>query len=254
MATKTAVAKKSASAGALVTQDMSKELEDLRARLTAPTGNRIKMDNKTFKFPNGDVAESIDAVIVDFVYMNKYYEGSYDPNNIVPPNCFALNPVPNELVPSSNAPDIQSQVGCAGCAMNQFGTNGKGKACQNRVLIALLPADATMETPMMILDISPTALKPFSAYVSAVARSLQRPPYGVITKIEFNQAVKWDVPVFGDPQLIDDVEFIEMIRARRQEARDMLLVEPDVTAIQAANDARPKAKGLMAPKKAAVRR
>ena len=89
---------------------------------------------------------------------------------------------------------------------------------------------------------------------SAVARSLQRPPYGVITKIEFNQAVKWDVPVFGDPQLIDDVEFIEMIRARRQEARDMLMVEPDVTAIQAANDARPKAKGLMAPKKAAVRR
>lgn len=248
MATK-AVAKKTSSA--LVTTDFSQEMEDLRARLTAVTGNRIKMDNKTFKFPNGDVSDSLDAVIVDFVYMNKYYEGAYDPNNIVPPNCFALSPLPNALEPSANAPDIQSQNGCASCAQNQFGTNGKGKACQNRVLIALLPVDATMETPMMILDISPTAIKPFSAYVSAVARGLQRPPYGVITKIEFNQAVKWDVPVFSDPQLIEDPEVIAMIRSRRQEARDMLMVEPDVTAIQAANEARPKAKGLMAPKKAA---
>lgn len=251
MATK-AVAKKATNA--LVTTDFSQEMEDLRARLTAPTGNRIKMDNKTFKFPNGDVADSMDAVIVDFVYMNKYYMGSYDPNNIVPPNCFALSPLPNGLEPSPNAPDIQSQAGCAGCAQNQFGTNGKGKACQNRVLIALLPADATVETPMMILDISPTAIKPFSAYVSAVARGLQRPPYGVITKIEFNQAVKWDVPLFSDPQLIEDAEFIAMIRARRQEARDMLMVEPDVAAIQAANDARPKTKGLMAPRKAAAGR
>ena len=248
MATK-AVAKKTSSA--LVTTDFSQEMEDLRARLTAPTGNRIKMDNKTFKFPNGDVADSVDAVIVDFVYMNKYYEGAFDPNNIVPPNCFALSPLPNALEPSPNSPDIQSQTGCASCAQNQFGTDGKGKACQNRVLIALLPADATMETPMMILDISPTAIKPFSAYVSAVARGLQRPPYGVITKIEFNKSVKWDVPVFSDPQLIEDAEFIAMIRSRRQEARDMLMVEPDVTAIQAANEARPKAKGLMAPKKAA---
>lgn len=248
MATK-AVAKKTSNA--LVTTDFSQEMEDLRARLTTPTGNRIKMNNKMFKFPNGDVADSVDAVIVDFVYMNKYYEGTYDPNNIVPPNCFALSPLPNSLEPSANAPDIQSQTGCASCAQNQFGTNGKGKACQNRVLIALLPADASMETPMMILDISPTAIKPFSAYVSAVARGLQRPPYGVITKIEFNHAVKWDVPVFSDPQLIEDAEFIAMIRARRQEARDMLMVEPDVTAIQAANEARPKAKRLMAPKKAA---
>lgn len=135
MATK-AVAKKTSSA--LVTTDFSQEMEDLRARLTAPTGNRIKMDNKTFKFPNGDVADSVDAVIVDFVYMNKYYEGAYDPNNIVPLNCFAMSPLPNSLEPSPNAPDIQSQTGCASCAQNQFGTNGKGKACQNRVLIALL--------------------------------------------------------------------------------------------------------------------
>ena len=228
---------------------MSSELEDLRARLTAPTGNRIKLDNKQFKLPNGDTLDALDAVILDFVYMNKFYEGSYDSANIVPPNCFAINPLPNELTPSPNSPDIQSQTGCAGCAMNQFGTAGKGKACQNRILVAILPADATAETAISILDVSPTGIKPFSAYVSAVARSLQRPPYGVITRIECNPAVKWDVLQFSDPQLIDQEDFIEMIIARRQEARELLMVEPDVTAIRAANEARPKGKSLMAPKK-----
>ena len=105
----------------------------------------------------------------------------------------------------------------------------------------------------MILDISPTALKGFNAYVQALMRSYNRPPYGVITKIEFNEAVKWDVPVFGDPQLIEDVEFITMVRSRLQEARELLMVEPDVAAITAANEARPKAKGLIAPKKTARR-
>lgn len=246
---RTAVAKKQNTA--VVTQNMAQELEDLRARLTAPTGNRIKVENKQFKLPSGDVLDRLDIVIVDFVYMNKYYEGAYDSNNIVPPNCFAINALPNELSPSPNSPDIQSQTGCASCAMNQFGTNGKGKACQNRILIACLPADATTETAISVLDISPTAIKPFSAYVSAVARSLQRPPYGVVTSVKCNPSVKWDVPMFSDPQLIEDPEFIEMIRARRQEARELLSIEPDVTAIRAANDAKPKAKGLMAPKKVA---
>ena len=253
MARSTAVTKKTANTS-LVTEDFAQEMEDLRARLTQTTGNRIKMDNKSFKFPNGDITDSMDAVIVDFVYTNKFYLADYDSNNIVPPNCFALSPLPNDLAPSSNSPDVQSQTGCATCAQNQFGTKGKGKACQNRVLIALLPADATVETPMMILDISPTTVKPFSAYVGAVARAFQRPPYGVITRIDFNNAVKYDMANFSEPQLIEDPEFIGMVKARRQEARDMLMVEPDVTAIQAANEARPKTKGLMAPKKAAGRR
>ena len=237
---------------ALVSHDFNKEMEDLRARLTAPTGNKIKMDNKTFKLPSGDQLDSLDAVIVDFIYFNKYYEGAFDSNNIVPPNCFSLSPLPNGMTPSSNAPEAQHD-NCAACAQNQFGSNGKGKACQNRILMALLPSDATSETPFMILDISPTALKGFNAYVQALMRSYNRPPYGVITKIEFNEAVKWDAPVFGDPQLIEDVDFITMVRARLQEARELLMVEPDVAAIAAANEARPKAKGLIAPKKATRR-
>lgn len=234
--------------------EMQQELEDLRSRLAAPSGDRIKIDNKQFKLPSGDVLDELDIVIVDFVYTNKYYEGAYDPNQITPPNCFAIHADPIKITASDNSPDKQCET-CAGCWANQFGSSGKGKACQNRVLIACLPADANAETPLSILDISPTAVKGFSAYVSAVARGLQRPPYGVSTRVVCNPAVKHDVAMFSDPQPIEDAEFIAMVRARRDEARERLCVEPDVTAIAAANDAKPKAKSkLVAPKKPASRR
>jgi hypothetical protein len=234
---------------ALVTQDMTKEIEDLRNRLLAPTGNRIKLENKQFHLPNGEKSNAIDIVIVDFVYANKYYDKPYDQNVISPPACFAISPEPGSLTPSTNSLEIQSQVGCAGCPMNQFGTKGAGKACQNRVLVAVLAADATSDTPIYVLDLSPTVIKPFSAYVSAVARSLNRPPYGVVTHVECNPDVKWDVPVFSQPQLIEDAEYIAMVRSRKQEARELLSIEPDVEAIRAANDARAPVRKLIGGKK-----
>lgn len=184
-------------------------------------------------------------MIVDFVYYNTYYEGAFDPNNIVPPNCFALAVEPKGMAPSDNSPDKQCET-CSGCWANEFGSSGKGKACQNRVLMACLPTDATEDTPFVILDISPTAVKGFGSYVTSVARSLQRPPYGVVTHIECNPATKHDVAVFSDPQLVEDEDFITMIRSRREEARERLLTEPDVSAFKAANDS-PKKGALKAP-------
>lgn len=254
MATKpksTAVAKaKSTAVSTNVMSSMAQDMEDLRSRLTKVSGDRIKISNKQFTLPSGDILDFLDVVIVDFVYTNKYYEGAYEKDNIVPPNCFAIHQEPTGMVPSANSPDVQCED-CNKCWANQFGSSGKGKACQNRLLMAVLPADAGPDTPFAILDISPTAVKPFSAYVSSVARGLQRPPYGVITHVECNPSTKHDVCVFSDPQPIEDMEFIEMVRGRRQEAIERLSVEPDVAAINAANDAKPargKA-GLKAPVK-----
>ena len=238
-------AKKAASGGALVTSSYADELAALKSRIAAPTGDKIKISNKQFKLPSGDILDFLDIVIVDFVYYNTYYEGAFDPNNIVPPNCFALAVEPKGMTPSDNSPDKQCET-CAGCWANEFGSSGKGKACQNRVLMACLPTDATEDTPFVILDISPTAVKGFGSYVTSVARSLQRPPYGVITHIECNPATKHDVAVFSDPQLIEDEDFITMVRSRREEARERLLTEPDVSAFKAANDS-PKKGALKAP-------
>lgn len=241
----TAVTKASSKAGALVSGDQQEALNALRARLLAPTGDKIKISNKQFKLPSGDVLDFLDIVVVDFVFYNTYYEGAYDPNNIVPPNCFALHEEQKTMVPSNNSPDKQCET-CAGCWANEFGSSGKGKACQNRVLIACLPSDAKEDTPFVILDISPTAVKGFSSYLNSVARGLQKMPYEVVTHIECNPATKHDVAVFSEPQEIEDVAFLGMVESRIGEARERLMTEPDVSAFKAANDAPAKSK-LKAP-------
>lgn len=88
---------------AVVTQDFAKELEDLRGRLAAPSGDKIKVDNKQFKLPNGDTSDLLTGIIVDFVYYNAYYDAAFDPNNITPPTCFAIHPDPSGATPSPNS-------------------------------------------------------------------------------------------------------------------------------------------------------
>lgn len=215
------------------------EVAALRGRIAAPTGDKIKVDNKIFKLPNGESADMISVIIVDFVYFNQYYEGAYDPNNIVPPTCFSLHPEPKGAVPSPNSQETQCDA-CDGCAQNQFGSAGKGKACKNGVRMAVLPPDATEETPLMLLEASPTALKAFSAYIGNVGRVFGRPSYAVITDVTCDETVKYDSIRFGNPQPVED-DMIPMIRARLQEARDRLMTEPDMN--KAANDTKGVTKG-----------
>lgn len=245
MAPKTAVAKAAPKGGALVSGSQQEALDKLRARLLAPTGDKIKISNKQFKLPGGDVLDFLDVVIVDFVYYNVYYEGAFDSNNISPPNCFSLHEEQKTMVPSANSPDKQCE-NCSSCWANEFGSSGKGKACQNRCLIAVLPTDANPETAFSILDISPTAVKGFSSYLQSVVRGLQKFPHQVISHIECNPATKHDVVIFSDPVEIDDEEFVDMVAARLGEAKDRLLTEPDVSAFKAANDA-PKKGALKSP-------
>lgn len=243
---RTSVAK--AKSTSVVTQDFAQELEDMRARLQAPSGDRIKIDNKQFKLPNGDTSDLLTGIIVDFVYYNAYYETAFDPNNIVPPSCFSLSPDPTSATPSDNSPDVQCDT-CQACPQNQFGSAGKGKACRNSILVAMLPPDADESTPFMLLNISPTGIKPFSGYLSSVLR-LQRPPYSVTTDVLCDPNVKYDTLRFTNPQPVDN-DTLEMVRSRRAEARERLMVEPDVSAIKAANDAKPAKGRLQAPRRRA---
>lgn len=250
---RTTVAK--AKSTAVQTQDFAQEVEDLRGRLAAPSGDTVKVDNKMFKLPNGDTSDLLTGIIVDFVYFNAYYPDAYDPNNIVPPTCFAIHPDPTGAVPSKNSPELQD-ASCQTCWANQFGTAGKGKACKNSIKVAMLPPDADADTPFMLVNVSATALKPFAAYLSAVLR-LQRPPYTVTTDITCDPNFKYDTLRFSNPQPLD-ADTIDMVRSRRAEARERLLVEPDVAAIAAANEApakgKPAGKGGLKPAAGARRR
>lgn len=232
----TSVALKSAGGDALVAVKAQMALDLAKvAGMTAPaSGNMIRVtQDKQFILPDGTKTPGpIDLVIIDFNSRNTLYAGAYDPKNIESPICFAIGDSPTTMVPSSNSPEKQCDS-CAGCAMNQYesATTGKGKACNNNRILAVLPADTDEDTPMWTLSVSPTALKGFDGYVNSIARQFQVPPYGVVTRVSFNPNVTYASLVFSDPQPNQN---LEMAYSRRAEAAKMLVVEPDVSGYVAA--------------------
>ncbi|MBI1316386.1 hypothetical protein GC167_05940 [bacterium] len=119
------------------------------------------------QLPGNQVA----CVIVDSVLENSYYSQAYDPNNKMPPTCYAYTRgEPEEMmphletmakdqeyfVPQNMADDGQGGFiigGCKGCPMDEYGSAmrngqpGRGKACKNTVRLALLPAGLYQQAP-----------------------------------------------------------------------------------------------------------
>lgn len=223
----TALTTKSATSMTTMEQELAAEAAAIAAQIGKPTGNKIRMQGNQFQFPDGTIDPGpIDLVIVGFLSGNFFYEGPWDPENPVGPVCFALGKNISQLVPSRNSPKRQAEA-CNVCAMNEFGSNGKGKACKNTRLLAVLPADADADTPLMILEISPTAIKGFDAYVATVNRLYGKPPISVVTRVKIQPIKSYAIFTFGDPQ---PNTRLEAFFARRSEAEQLLLTEPDVGA------------------------
>lgn len=231
-----AVATKKVTGGAVVDMaairaKLQQEIADLANKTAPPGGDVIQITQaKEFKLPDGTKSQGpLELVIVDFNSQNKFYEGAYDPNNISPPACFAIGETPSALVPSKASPVPQSS-NCSGCPMNQFGSAGAGKACKNTRVLAVLPPDADADTPMWVLNVSPTALKAFDAYVNSVARQFQMPPVGVVTEVSFDPNTDYPSLRFA---AIGPNEQIGNHYERKEEAKKRLTQEPDVTSYEA---------------------
>jgi hypothetical protein len=215
---------------AAIQDKFAAELEDAKRRLSAPTGDRITVtQDKMFKLPDGrETAGPFNAVIVDFVASSTYYEQGYTKGVYTPPVCFAIGLEPAGLVPSDASTEKQAES-CASCWANQFGSSGKGKACSNNRMLALLDPNADEATPLMLLKVSPTALRAFDGYVASVMRQFKVPIRAVLTEIGFNENLDYASLTFGNPRpLIDDLEPLLLLADSRQpEALNRLLTEPE---------------------------
>ncbi len=262
--TKNAVAAKKTTAVSTVSYE--DEVAALAKRLQMNTGDRIKINlSKFFEFPDGSTETEIEGIVLDFVAHNRYYTSSYNPNSIVPPECFALGLEPTGLIASDNSPEKQC-ASCAACWANQFGSaqggKGKGKACSNTRILALVipPKDMAVdddlsELPIYTLSVSPTALKAFDGYVGKVAAHFKKPVRTVFTHIGFDPGS--DYPSLRFAATAPAGRELEVYaNSRLEEARQRLMVEPDVSAILAANEAKvpPKRGGAPARARAGARR
>lgn len=219
-------------------EQLEREAQEIAKRLATPSGDRIRFNsNRGFVTPDGLEGESLDVVIVDFMSSNQFYDGVYDRDNPQPPACFAIGPEPSMLVPSGNSPDKQAET-CSSCPNNQFGSalTGKGKACKNTRLLAMVPAavldDPDAETPLWVMSVPPTSMKSFDAYAHGLSVKHKTIPIGVVTNITMDEKSTFAAPRFREVRKLTDEE-IGLFMARREEASQRLTVEPDVSQYKA---------------------
>lgn len=234
--TGTAVAVKKSTNIVSIQDQLRAQAAAVNERTAPAAGSAIRVtQDKQFLLPDGTKTPGpLELVIVDFTSKNTFYEGSFDPKSITPPACFSLGENPLKMVPSKNAP-LSQATDCASCPNNQFGSAGAGKACKNSRVLAVLPPDATADTPLWTLTTSPTANKGFDGYVKSVARVFDMPPVGVVTTVGFDDNETYAKLTFTNPQPNENVgEHF----ARQAEAKEMLATEPDVSGFVKAPPAR----------------
>lgn len=144
------------------------------------------------------------SIILDAVHLNTWYPDAYNPQQPLPPRCYAIGRSDAEMRPHpdmAKAPQFfaaQSES-CLSCPLNQWGSgpNGKGKACRNRRRIIMLPAGTYQggvlqpildpayygEAALHTLDIPPTNLGGWGEYVRGIAAQWARPFSAIVTRV-----------------------------------------------------------------------
>jgi len=219
-----------------VAKELAAEAANIAESIGAPATNAIKIHDKVFKLPDGQILQApLKVVIIDFISCNKFYEGVYREGEINPPVCFAISKKVTDLTPSANSPKKQANS-CDICPLNEFGSDGAGKACKNTRLLAVILPDLDDNNSIYTLSVSPTAIKGFDGYVGSVAKMYKAPPVRVITDVMFHPEKSYSSLLFGNPQ--PNENYIEDY-ARRADADVLLTAEPDMTS---SATAKPKSK------------
>ena len=202
----------------LTPEQLAAEAQAMINKAGSLAGDVIKVKNKKFVLPDGREAETFAAVIVDFINVNEFYEGRYDPKVIKPPVCAAKGTEPHSLTPFDESPKPQADT-CAECPNNQFGSEGKGKACKNGMWLSVVPADDLGAQPLTV-KLAPTSTTPFRRDLTLLA-STGRPHFSVITNFALDKSVDYAKIVCEAPVPLA-MEDVSIVMGRRADAMKKL--------------------------------
>ncbi len=217
-------------------KDMEKQMStyatDATARTRVAAGNTLGIRAGKFTFKQNVIGRTMKCVILDHVFSNAFYgDDDFDPDNPIPPTCLALSVGGKDMKPIGASPQAQNNA-CQGCDQNRWGSAevGRGKKCKNQYRLAILePGVDPEDAEIAVLTVPPTSLVNFTKYVDGLATKLKpaRAPNGVITEISFEADADWPILKFEMAAKIDDPELFMAITSRMEEARNVLMEEPD---------------------------
>lgn len=190
------------------------------------------------------------VIALDAVAENTYYGSDYDADNPAAPICYAFGRDGEEMSPHpSMQVDLdyfkpQSSV-CKDCQWNVYGSaeKGKGKACQNRRRLALIPAgfytpkrgsrDFDLEVitdlqhyaqaDLAFVKLPVTSVKNWSKYAQQIAATMNKHPLAVVTRLFLEPDPKFQYTVHFE--MLDTVpdELIPILLKRYEEAQKLIV-------------------------------
>lgn len=170
------------------------ELATMRESIPTSDSNRISTKGKLFRLPNGRTSQGpISVIILDYRNHNDYYIGAYNPMKPQPPVCFATAKVYSEMAPHPDSPKPQAES-CGECVNNQWKSapTGKGKACRNKVRLAVTYPDLEPGTSpsVHILTVAPTSLSAWAELMTGLEGN-DMLPIQIVTEIRFDPNVDY---------------------------------------------------------------
>lgn len=202
--------------------------KDATKGMELPSSKFLSIKGGRLKFDGADVpGNELECVIVGWVYENQFYDSAFDPDNSVPPVCYAFGSDQDEMAPHENVKEPINDS-CADCPYNQWESDlagGKGKACKNVIRLALI-ADSDLESldeaEIVYLKIPVTQVKNFMVYArKKLAETAQRPYWSVVTKIHVEQDDRTAVKVTFDLEaLIEDSDLFAPLKELWEKAME----------------------------------
>lgn len=201
-----------------------------------PAISRISLKSGVMSYQgNAMPNNTMEAVVLAAAYRNVFYEGRYDPNNIVSPSCFALSLEDDAMAPHENVTEKPHPT-CSGCPHNEWGSDpngGRGKACKQTRRLVLLPVTAVEAGPtaiktseLAVMDLPVTSVKNYSQYINALAASANVPGYAAVAQIKTVPDAKTQFKVLFQPmRVLPSAEHIIATRVRIEQA-EALAMQP----------------------------
>jgi len=199
--------KKASTELSAVEQRIKDRLANVENSTQQSTGNNISVKGSTFRLPSGATSQGpLNCIVLDYVNKNMHYPDTYVEGEFSEPTCYAIGRNIKDMVPSEaiTAP-INSH--CHDCELNQFGSKGRGKACSNNVLLAVLPDDFTEDSEVLTIKVAAKGLKGWANYVREL-KALNVDPAQVVTSLSFAPGLAYPCLTFkhiGGNERLDEV-------------------------------------------------
>jgi hypothetical protein len=181
-------------------------------------GMTIRLANKMFTLPDGTSEKGpMECVVLGYMSRNTKYKEQYQQGQFNPPTCFAQGPSPKALAPDpAKVPHPEAKT-CSECPHDQWGSGGaKRKACKNTRLLAVVPPNADPNAPLLMVQVSPKAIKSWDNYVVTLGAK-DKIPLSVVTQMDFDPSAAY--PLLTFKELTDNAnEELHFSRMREAEA------------------------------------